>query len=67
MALVASGDQVAVKIRGMPWRVEQEEIETFLEGFKWVRDSIRIGELEGGRRTGQGAVLFESEEEASRF
>ena len=58
---------VACKLRGMPWRVEQEEIETFLEGFKWVRDSIRIGELEGGRRTGQGAVLFESEDEAFRF
>ena len=52
MCIVASGEMVAVKIRGMPWRVEQEEIETFLEGFKWVRESIRIGELEGGRRTG---------------
>ena len=44
-----------------------EEIETFCEGFKWVRESIRIGELEGGRRTGQGCVLFESEDEATRF
>ena len=58
---------VAVKLRGMAWRVETEEIETFLEGFKWVRDSVRIGELEGGRRTGQGSVLFESEDEANRF
>ena len=58
---------VAVKLRGMPWRVEIEEIETFLEGFKWVRDSIRIGELEGGRRTGQGCVLLESEDEANRL
>ena len=57
---------VAVKLRGMPWRVSLEEIEEFLEGFKWVRDSIRIGELEGGRKTGQGSVMFESEDEANR-
>lgn len=50
--VVAATDPVAVKMRGMPWRVETEEIEQFWEGFAWVRDSIRIGELEGGRRTG---------------
>ena len=50
----------------MPWRVEIEQIEEFLKDYKWIRDSIRIGELEGGRRTGQGCVLFESEEEAER-
>ena len=60
------GMMVAVKMRGLPWRVEESQIEEFFEGFGWVRDSIRIGELEGGRRTGQGAVLFESPAEATR-
>ena len=50
----------------MPWRVEVEEIEAFLEGFKWVRESVKLGKLEGGRSTGQGSVLFESEDEANR-
>ena len=57
---------VAIKLRGMPWRVTEEEIEEFFTDYKWVRESIRIGELEGGRRTGQGCILFESEEEAER-
>ena len=43
-----------------------EEIETFLEGTDFIRDSIRIGELEGGRRTGIGSVLFASEEAAEK-
>jgi len=43
-----------------------EEIEAFLEGTDYVRDSIRIGELEGGRRTGIGSVLFISEEAAEK-
>lgn len=57
---------VSVKLRGLPWRVETEQIEEFFEGFAWVRDSIKIGELEGGRRTGQASVLFETPAEALR-
>lgn len=57
---------VAVKLRGLPWRVETSQIEEFFEGFAWVRDSIKIGELEGGRRTGQASVLFETPQEACR-
>ena len=60
------GAMVAVKMRGLPWRVEESQIEEFFEGFAWVRDSIRIGELEGGRRTGQGSILFENPAEAAR-
>jgi hypothetical protein len=52
-------------MRGLPWRVETEEIEQFFEGTAWVRDSVRIGELEDGKRTGWGCVLFESEDECA--
>ena len=57
---------VAVKLRGLPWRVETEEIEEFFKDYAWVRDSVRIGELEGGRRTGMAAVLFENEAVATQ-
>ena len=57
---------VAVKMRGLPWRVETEEIEEFFKDYAWVRDSVRIGELEGGRRTGMAAVLFENEDVAAK-
>ena len=54
-------------MRGLPWRVETEEIEQFCDTYDWVRDSIILGELEGGRRTGQGALLFATEDDAANF
>ena len=62
--LVEREDRVGVRMRGLPWRVEVEEIEQFFSKYSWVRDSIKIGELEGGRRTGFASVLFETEDEA---
>ena len=66
LLIVGPDDLVACKIIGMPWKVEEGEIEEFLDGFKFVAGSVRIGALEGGRSTGQGCVLFESEDEAQR-
>lgn len=51
-------------MRGLPWRVEVEEIEQFFERYAYIRESVKIGELADGRKTGQAAVLFENEEEA---
>lgn len=56
---------VGLKMRGLPWRVELEEIEMFFSRYAYVRDSIRIGELNDGRKTGQAALIFESVEEAA--
>lgn len=50
--VVAAGDMVALKMRGLPWRVEVEEIEQFFSRYAYVRDSIKIGELSDGRKTG---------------
>lgn len=58
-------DNVALKIRGLPWRVEVEEIEQFFSRYAYVRDSIKIGELADGRKTGQATLLFENEDEAA--
>lgn len=52
-------------MRGLPWRVELDEIEMFFSRYAYVRDSIRIGELTDGRKTGQAALLFENADEAS--
>ena len=54
-----------MKMRGLPWRAETEEIEQFFEGTAWVRDSVLIGKLDDGKSTGWGCVLFENEEEAA--
>ena len=53
-----------MKMRGLPWRVEVDEIEQFFSRYSYIRESVRIGELADGRKTGQAAVLFENEEEA---
>ena len=54
-----------MKMRGLPWRVETEEIEQFFEGTAWVRDSVLIGKLDDGKSTGWGCILFENEEECA--
>ena len=55
---------VALKMRGLPWRVEVEEIEQFFSRYAYVRDSIHLGVLSDGRKTGQAALLFENSDEA---
>lgn len=45
-------DMVALKMRGLPWRVEVEEIEQFFSRYAFIRDSVKIGELADGRKTG---------------
>ena len=62
---VVPSDMVALKMRGLPWRVEVEEIEQFFSRYAYLRDSIHLGVLQDGRKTGQAALLFESQEEAA--
>ena len=42
---VVPSDMVALKMRGLPWRVEVEEIEQFFSRYAYVRDSIHLGVL----------------------
>lgn len=63
--VVTASDMVALKMRGLPWRVEVEEIEQFFSRYAYIRDSVRLGELADGRKTGQAAVLFENTDEAA--
>ena len=59
---------VAVKMRGFPWQVSDEDVVAFFDGYKLVEGSIKIerDEENEGRITGWGAALFETEEEAAR-
>ena len=59
--IVGPTDMVALKMRGLPWRVEVEEIEQFFSRYAYVRDSIHLGVLSDGRKTGQAALLFENQ------
>ena len=55
-------------MKGFPWKVSEEDVIEFFDGYKLVPDSIKIerDEENDGRITGWGAALFETEDEAAR-
>lgn len=57
-------DQVALKMRGVPYRASQEEIEEFFTDYGCTEVKIEVGE--DGRKTGFAAALFESEDAANK-
>ena len=64
MFVVSPDDQVAVKIRGLPYQVRYEEISDFFGDYQYIEKSVILGLNNEGRKNGFGAILFESEDEA---
>ena len=58
--------KILVRMRGLPFTVKKEEVIQFFEGFDIFPNSVIIGELSNGKKTGEGVILFKSEEEAAR-
>ena len=51
-------------MRGCPWKITEEEIIEFFDGFgKLTKQDIFIEEF-NGKRTGSALVIFENEEMA---
>jgi len=59
-------DKILVRMRGLPFTVKKEEILMFFNGYDVVPDSVIIGEMSNGKKTGEGVILFKNEEEAAR-
>ena len=59
-------EKILVRMRGLPFTIKKEDILMFFAGYEVVPDSVIIGELGNGKRTGEGVILFKSETEASR-
>ena len=57
-------DQVALKMRGVPFRASEAEVEEFFSDYKLVPGSIKFGVADDGRKNGFAAALFESEDQA---
>jgi RNA recognition motif-containing protein len=57
---------VAIRIHGLAWRVETQEVEEFFADFKFIPDSVILGQGEDGRNNGLGAIVFETAEEADK-
>ena len=54
----------ALVMKGLPFRVQMDEIIEFFDGYGSVTEDKIIIEENGGRRTGMGAIIFESNEMA---
>jgi epithelial splicing regulatory protein 1/2 len=60
------GDKVMVRMRGLPYDVSPENVIIFFADYNIIPDSIVIAEKPDGKRTGDGVVLFQHEDEAMR-
>ena len=64
MVLVKEEDQVAVKIRGLPYQVRYEEIADFFRDHRYIEKSAILGVGADGRKNGFGSILFEDQDTA---
>jgi RNA recognition motif-containing protein len=55
-----------VRLRGVPFRAQVQEIHSFFMGYNFIPESCRIGMDGNGRPSGDAWVTFASVEEASR-
>ena len=62
----ANEDRVCVKLRGLPFRVEDDQVYDFFAGFDYIDGSLIIGVKPDGKRTGEGVILFLTEEDAQK-
>lgn len=53
-------------LRGVPFNSTDEEIYKFFTQYRFIQNSVIFGMNKDDRRTGYVALLFESEEEASK-
>ena len=59
-------DKVCLKLRGIPFRVDDDTVYDFFAGYSYIENSLIIGVRSDGKRTGDAAILFHSEEDAQK-
>ncbi len=57
---------MAMRMRGLPFDVNEKDIAQFFTSYGLKEDSIKIGLNAAGQRTGEAVVLFNSQEEAKK-
>ena len=55
----------ALKLKGLPFTVNEQDIHNFFQGTNVNSDSVKIGVMQDGRKTGEAAVTFNSDAECS--
>jgi RNA recognition motif-containing protein len=62
-----TGDEkVCLRLRGIPFRIEDEVIYDFFSGYDYIDGSLIIGVWPSGKRTGEAVLLFLNEEDAQK-
>ena len=56
------GSKCAIKLRGLPFSATENDIYHFFRGCGYIADSAKIGRYPEGKPTGEGCILFESQE-----
>ena len=56
----------ALRVGNWPWRITEEEMSAFFEAYNVVPGSVKFHMNEEGRRSGQAAILFSTEEDAEK-
>ena len=57
---------IALKLRGLPYTVQHDDIVAFFQDYDFDVNSIKIGENAYGKRTGEAVVAFKTADEAER-
>lgn len=56
----------ALKMKGLPFSVTEQDIVKFFDGYGLVGGSVRIGMMASGKLTGEGCALFTDAQECQR-
>lgn len=57
--------EAAMKVRGLPFSLNNWDVEEIFKRYNFVRGSVKLG-FSGERKTGEAVVLFPNREEAER-
>lgn len=56
----------AIRMRGLPFKATDDEIENFFTGYNIIPNSIKYKLDENGRKSGQACIMFNTRSEALR-
>lgn len=59
-------EQGALRLSNWPWRISEEEMTNFFEAYNVIQGSVKFHVNEEGRKSGQAAVLFGTEDDAEK-
>ena len=66
MSIVQLLDYAGMRLRGLPFSLKPEDIVSFLKDCDIYPESVKIGRNQDNTRTGEGAILFKTEQDCKK-